>query len=69
MINGINIRGKWLRVATTEDVDTGTPRKKSCNVMLRLKSISPGGKPWLMLMDVLLNGFHQGLIVKANAGR
>jgi hypothetical protein len=69
MINVINIGWKWLRVATTEEAETGRPRKKLCNVMLRLKSISPGGKPWLMLMDVLLNGFHQGMIVKANARR
>ena len=51
------------------EADTGRPREKSCNVMLGLKSISPGGKPWLMLMDVSLNGLHQGLIVKANASR
>ena len=61
MINVINIGWKWLRVATTEEAETGRPRKKLCNVMLRLKSISPGGKPWLMLMDVLLNEFHPRL--------
>ena len=69
MIHEINQGCKWLRVATIEEADTGRPRKKSSNVLLKLKSISPAGKPWLMAMDVLLNGFHEGMIVKANAGR
>ena len=50
MINGINIGWKWLRVATTEEVDTGTHRKKSCNVMLRLKSVPVASLGWCWWM-------------------